>query len=291
MRISKADKIFYTVNYVVLSLIALSCLLPLMHIVALSLSDTHSVASGLVTLWPVGLTLESFDLFLNGTNVIQSLKNSVTITIVGIVLSMVFTITTAYPLTKRYLIGRSYFIFGAVFTMLFTGGMIPTYLVVKELGLINTYGALWLPALISTFNLLIMKSFFENIPSEVEEAARMDGCGEWSMLFRIYLPVSLPVIAALSLFYGVGYWNLFMSVMIYMNETNKYNLTVLVQQMIQSQSLLQEMVATQTEDSIQITPEGIKATGIMVMILPMLIVYPFLQKYFVKGVMLGAVKG
>jgi putative aldouronate transport system permease protein len=291
MRTTTFDRIFYLVNYTLLILVALSCALPLLHIVSMSLSSAQAVVSGQVSLWPIGLSLESYRLFFNGSKVVEAFGNSVIITVFGVCFSLIFTITTAYPLTKRYFLGRRALTMAAVFTMMFSGGMIPTYLVIKSLGLINSYWALWLPGLISTYNMLVLKSFFENLPEEIEEAARIDGCGEWRMLGRIYLPLSKPVLATLGLFYGVGFWNQFMSVLIYINQTDKYNLTVLVQQMIQSQSLLQETLSLQATDLVQITPEGIKAAGIMVMIMPMLLLYPFLQKYFVKGVMLGSVKG
>jgi putative aldouronate transport system permease protein len=204
---------------------------------------------------------------------------------------MAFTIMAAYPLSRKDFNARRFFTLAIVFTMLFSGGLIPTFLVVKSLGLVNTYGSLWLPGLISTFNMLIMKSFFENIPEELMEAAKMDGCGEARLLIQIILPLSLPVLATLTLFYGVGYWNSFFSLLIYIQDSNKVNLAVMVQQMIQSQSLMQEINNLQPDDIQQMTPESIKASGIIVMMVPMLIVYPFLQKYFVKGVMLGAIKG
>jgi putative aldouronate transport system permease protein len=289
MRTTLGERIFYGINYTVLLLIGLSCLFPLLHIIALSFSDIQEIASGRVTFYPKGWNTEAFGALLAGTRAIDAFKNSVVLTVFGVTLSMLGTIVVAYPLSRRILFGRRIFTLAAVFTMLFSGGMIPTYLVVKSLGLMNSYWAIWLPGLISTYNLLVMRTFFENIPEEVEEAARMDGCSEVGLLIRIYLPLSLPVIATLVLFYGVGYWNSFMSVLIYINETGKYNLTVLVQQMIQSQSLLQELVSE--GEPIQIVPESLKAAGILVMVIPMLAVYPFLQKYFVKGVMLGSVKG
>ena len=178
-----------------------------------------------------------------------------------------------------------------VFTMLFGSGLIPNYLVMSQYGLINSYWVLWLPALINTFNVLVMRTFFEGIPGEIEEAARIDGCGEWTHLLRVVLPLSLPVLATITLFNAVGFWNAFMNVLIYINETRKYNLTVLVQQMIRRDSILAGVMSADPGDIANVTNEGIKAAGIMVMIVPMLLIYPFLQKYFVKGVMLGAVKG
>lgn len=187
--------------------------------------------------------------------------------------------------------GRKFFTMLIIFTMVFNGGLIPTYLVIKSLGLVNTYGAIWLPGLISVYNMLVMRSFFNGFPEEIEEAARIDGCGEIRLMLQMILPLSLPVLAALTLFYGVGYWNSFFSVMIYINDSSKNTLAVLIQQMISSQQLLQEIANTSSEDLTSVTPESIKAAGVFVMMVPMLILYPFLQKYFVKGVMIGSVKG
>ncbi|WP_144933912.1 carbohydrate ABC transporter permease [Paenibacillus sp. 32O-W] len=286
---TSGEKWFIGAVAVLLFIAGASCLLPLLHVASVSLSDPHYVRSGAVTLWPRGWTLESYSLLFKGSKIVSALKNSVILTVVGVLLSMLFTTLAAYPLSRNYFYFRRFFTLAIVFTMLFSGGLIPTYLVIKQLGLINTYGALWLPGLISTFNMLIMRTYFDGIPEELDDAARMDGCGEWRYLIQVVLPLSLPVIATLSVFYAVGYWNAFFSVLIYINDTSKYNLTVLVQQMIQSQSLMQELNASDMQTFI--TPEGIKTAGIVVMVLPLLAVYPFLQKYFVKGVMIGAVKG
>lgn len=294
MKATFGEKIFYAVNYFVLLLLGLSCVLPLVHILALSFSDAHSIMSGHVGLWPVGWTAESFLSLFKGTRMMDSFRNSVIITTVGTVLAMAVTTLTAYPLARKYFIGRRFFLLAFLFTMMFGGGTIPSYLVAKSLGIINTYWALWLPALVNTYNLLVLRTFFLNIPEEIEDAARIDGCSEWRLLGNIVLPLSLPVIATLTLFNAVGFWNSFLAVLIYINETSKYNLTVLVQNMIQSQTVLQEVVASQmiqADDAAQITPEGIKAAGIITLMAPMVMVYPFLQKYFVKGVMLGSVKG
>lgn len=289
MKSTTGEKWFLAANALLLMIAGLSCLLPLLHIVSVSLSDPHAVLSGAVTLWPQGWTLESYGLLLRGSKIVSAFKNSVELTVVGVTLSMIFTTMAAYPLSRRYFYMRRFWTLAIVFTMLFSGGLIPGYLLLKQLGLINTYGAIWLPGLVSTFNMLIMRTYFEGIPDELDDAARMDGCGEWRYLLRIVLPLSVPVIATLSIFYAVGYWNSFFQVLMYINQTSKFNLTVLVQQMIQSQSLMQEMNASDMQAFI--TPEGIKTAGIVVMVLPLLLVYPFMQKYFIKGVMIGAVKG
>ncbi|MBP2114292.1 carbohydrate ABC transporter permease [Paenibacillus silagei] len=291
MQSTNGEKIFYGFNYLLLTLAGILCLLPLLHLASLSLSGKDAVLSGFVTLWPVDFTLSSYTMLFEGTPVVRAFGNSLLITLVGVAASMLFTIFAAYPLSRRDFYGRRTLTLAIVFTMLFTGGLIPTYLVVSSLGLVDSYAALWLPALVSTYNMMIMRSFFENIPEELIEAARIDGSGEWRLLAGIILPLSLPVLATIGLFYGVYYWNSFFNVMIYMNSPEKINLTVLIQQMVKSQSVLQELNTMNSQEVVNITPEGIKAAGIMVMVIPMLIVYPLLQRYFVKGVTIGAIKG
>ncbi|WP_342420928.1 carbohydrate ABC transporter permease [Paenibacillus sp. FSL E2-0178] len=291
MQSTKGEKVFYGFNYLLLTLAGILCLLPLLHLASLSLSGKDAVLSGFVTLWPVEFTFSSYTMLFEGTPVVRAFGNSLLITLVGVAASMLFTIFAAYPLSRRDFYGRRTLTLAIVFTMLFTGGLIPTYLVVSSLGLVDSYAALWLPALVSTYNMMIMRSFFENIPEELVEAARIDGSGEWRLLAGIILPLSLPVLATIGLFYGVYYWNSFFNVMIYMNSPEKINLTVLIQQMVKSQAVLQELNTMNSQEVVNITPEGIKAAGIMVMVIPMLIVYPLLQRYFVKGVTIGAIKG
>lgn len=290
MKATKGEKIFYGVNYVVLAAIALTCLLPFIHIIALSLSERSAVDSGHVFFWPVGLQLTAYKVFFLTSPALTAFKNSIFITLAGVALSMLGTVLAAYPLSRSYLIGRRKFVLAMVFTMLFSGGLIPTYLVVKNLSLIDSYWSLWLTGFISTYNMLLMKSYFENIPTEVEEAARIDGCSDVSLLLRIILPLSLPMLATLALFYGINYWNAFMSVLMYINKGDMQNLTVVVQAMLQKNDILNSPSLVPEEQQMVAT-EMVKAVGVVVMVVPMLVVYPFLQKYFVKGVMLGSVKG
>jgi putative aldouronate transport system permease protein len=289
MRTSFGDRFFFGLNYGLLALIALTCLLPLLHIASLSLSHTQDILSGRVTFWPVGWNTDAFTSMIEGTRMLSAFRNSVVITVVGVALSMLVTVLTAYPLSRKLFPGRRYVTLALIFTMMFTGGMIPTYLIVKTFGLVNSYWALWIPALVNTYNMLVMKTYFENIPDELEEAGKMDGCGQWRQLVQIILPLSKPVLATITLFYAVSYWNSFFNVMLYINESAKYNLAVLVQNMIQNQQLLQEIVLSGAQ--VEVVPESLKAASVMIMMLPMIVIYPFLQKYFVKGVMLGAVKG
>lgn len=291
MKHTLAEKWFYRINAIILGLLSLSCILPMIHIVAVSLSDNKAIDSGFISFWPKGFNLKSYGALIEGTNVIAAFRNSVLITVVGVCLSMLFTIMAAYPLSRRYFAGRRPVTLFMVFTMLFSGGLIPTFLTIKSLGLVDSYGAIWLLGLVSTYNMMIVRTYFQNIPEEVEESARMDGCGEIRLILQIILPLSMPVLATIGLFYGVHYWNAFMNVLIYINDANKINLMVMVQRMVQSQSMLQELNNLQPDDVQAITPESIKSAGIIVMVVPILAVYPFLQKYFVKGVMLGSVKG
>ncbi|MFD0712756.1 carbohydrate ABC transporter permease [Paenibacillus sp. GCM10027626] len=291
MKASLGERIFYAVNILILAAAALVCLLPLIHILAVSLSSNTAISTGKVSLWPVEPSWRAYVSMIEGTNIVKAFRNSLVITAAGTAFNMLLTILAAYPLSKKHFYFRRFFTLAIVFTMLFKAGLIPDYMLVKSLHLVDSYWALWLPGLISVYNMLLLRSFFTAIPEELEDAARIDGCSEWKLVLKIILPLSLPVIATLTLFYGVAHWNAFFNVMIYINDSNKYNLSVLVQNMIQSATLLTEMSNLNPDDYKMLTPESIKSASVIVMTLPMLLVYPFLQKYFVKGVMLGAVKG
>lgn len=292
MKKSFSAKTIERISMVVLTIAAIICILPVINVIATAFSSAQAVESGKVSLWPVDFSLESFTLLLEGTMALRATWNSVVITVVGTVICMIMTILAAYPLSKPYFVGNRFFTKMIIFTMLFSGGMIPTYIVVQKLGLIDTYWALWLPAAINTYNMFVMRTFFNNIPKELEEAAIIDGCGEMKLLLKIYLPLSKPVLATMTLFYGVSHWNTFMNALLYINDPVKQNLSVLVQQMIKSMNVLTTELTTANPQDLQaVTSAGLRASGVVVMIVPMLLIYPFLQKYFVKGMMLGAVKG
>ncbi|WP_307720010.1 carbohydrate ABC transporter permease [Paenibacillus koleovorans] len=214
-------------------------------------------------------------------------KNAIFITIMGTLVNMVLTCLTAYGLSKKWLKGRGIFNFLVVFTMLFSGGMIPTYLVVSKLGLINSYWSLWLVGAISPFYLIVMRSFFQNIPEELEESARIDGCSEWRILWNIVLPLSAPAIATFTLFYMVHNWNTFFLAILYINDSSRWPLQV----------FLRQMLIQQSDSSLAVDLGGfeygppVKMAAIVITALPLLILYPFLQKYFAKGLLLGSVKG
>lgn len=290
MRETGSERVFSFLNYIVLTLFGVMCILPVINVLALSFSSTRAVTSGEVSLWPVEFTLDTYKKLVFGkVRVFDGFTNSVVITVVGVALSVIFTVLAAYPLSRKFFIGRKFFTLAIVFTMLFSGGIIPTYLLVKGLGIMNSYGALWFTGLISAYNMLVMRSYFESLPIELDEAARIDGCSELRLLMQIILPLSKPVLATIALFYAVGYWNGFFHVLLYISDGKKHNLATVIQQMIQNQSVTSEVMNEGNE--IQLTEQSVISASVVVMIAPMLILYPFVQKYFIKGVMLGAVKG
>jgi putative aldouronate transport system permease protein len=290
MRISFGEKVFQTLNAAFLAIAGLSCLLPLLHIVSLSLSESDAIMSGYVGIWPVDFTFSSYTFFFEGTRALPAIWNNVVLTVCGIAFSMAFTILAAYPLSRSYFIGRRFYSLAILFTMLFNGGLIPTFLVMRGLGVVGSYWAIWLLGLISAYNMLIMKAGFEGVSSELDDASRIDGCGEWRYMASIALPLVKPMLATLALFYGVGYWNTFLNMLIYVNDSTMHTITVLVQQMILNQQFMREINLSPTEVQ-NLVPQSLQAVGIVMMILPLLLVYPFVQRYFVNGVMIGSIKG
>jgi putative aldouronate transport system permease protein len=292
MKQTGSDKALSLVFYILLSMAGLSCVIPLINVFAVAFSEASAVDSGMVFLLPRDFTFTSFNLLLRKTMALRAMWNSTIVTVTGTLFSMVLTIFAAYPLSKPWFTGNAVFTKAIIFTMLFSGGMIPTYIVLQRLNLIDSYWAIWLSTSVSTYNMLILRTFFKNIPKELEEAGIIDGCGEVRMMLLIYLPLSKPVLATLILFYGVGYWNVFMSALLYINSPAKQVLSVLVQQMIRSMDVLNnEIINANPQDLLAITSAGLRSAGIVIITLPLLLVYPLLQKYFVKGVMLGSVKG
>lgn len=288
----KEDRTFHFFNALIVALLCALCIIPLLYTFASSLSSGAALNAKKVFLWPVDFTTAAYKLLITRSNILSLFKNSVVVTVVGTCLSLFFTILCAYPLSKKYLWQRKKISFFITFTMLFGGGMIPTFLLVKSLGLMNSYWALWLTGLISPYNMMIMRSFFEGIPDELDESAKIDGCGEFRLLAQIYIPLSKAVIATEVLFYGVGYWNMYQKVMLYIQDNKKYTLPVFIQQQVFNlQQLDLDTVEAASVGASDIVSESVKSAGVMVLVIPMLIVYPFLQKYFVKGVTLGAVKG
>lgn len=272
--------------------IVLIVLIPLIFVLAASFSDPDLVLRGKVLLIPKGFTTKAYTMVFENEDIWRGFRNSCFYTVAGTLISVALTVLAAYPLSRKELPGRRLFMLLILFTMYFSGGMIPTYLLVKDLGMYNSVWSLLIPAAISTYNLIVARTFFENnIPGELYESARLDGCGNVSMLPRIVLPLSKAILAVLVLYYAVGIWNAYFDALIYVRDTSLHPLQIVLRNIL----LLGQTEQMGTNDvgmaeKIKMA-EAVKYSAIVVSSIPMLLIYPFVQKYFVKGVMVGAVKG
>lgn len=282
------EKLFDVANIVFLVLFTLICFIPFVNILATSFATPGEITTRTFILFPKTFTLDAYRYILSTPTIFRSIGVSLFVTGVGTFISMVATAFMAYALSRRYLPGRRIFNFMIVFTMLFSGGMIPSFLVVNNLGLIDSLWALILPVAISAYNMIIMRNFFQGIPDSLEESAKMDGCTDFGVFFRIILPLSLPSIATISLFYAVTYWNTYQSAILYINDPDKWPIQVLLRQIVLVSS---GMNADATVVDVVPPAQSVKMAVIVIATLPMLIAYPFVQKYFVKGAMVGSVKG
>ncbi|MFS0722522.1 carbohydrate ABC transporter permease [Paenibacillus sp. 1P07SE] len=293
MRLSKGEQFASFINYVLLGALGLLALLPFVHVLAQSLSSHDAITTGRVTLLPVDFTLESYSRVLREQAFLNAFQISVLRTVAGTLVNVALTCLLAYPLSKTYIKGRSTIMFLIVFTMMFGGGMIPTFLVVKATGLLNTFWAFIIPGAISAFNVIIMKNFFQSVPVELEESAKIDGGSNLGILFRIVIPLSMPAIATITLFHAVGHWNSFFDTVLYITDRKMYPLQVYLRELVMfNQSNIDNNSGYSANmDSALLALESIKAAALIASTVPILVVYPFLQKYFVKGIMLGSVKG
>lgn len=284
-----AYRLFLIGNNVFLSLLALLCIFPLVHIFAISLSDAAAVSAGMVKLWPVHFTMDSFNYVISNKAFITSFMVSLERIAIGVTIAMIINILCAYPLSKGNadFLGRTVYVWIFVFSMLFSGGLVPTFLVVKEMGLLDTIWALTLPNAVMVFNIVLMLNFFRNLPKELEEAAFMDGASHWQILARVYIPLSMPSIATILLFTIVGHWNEWFAGIIYMNRIENYPLASYLQTIIIRDAAIE---SASLNELTAINDRTTKAAQIFVGSLPVLIVYPFLQKHFAKGITLGSVK-
>ncbi|MBT2293353.1 carbohydrate ABC transporter permease [Paenibacillus albidus] len=285
---SLSSRLFTIVNNSLLFLIALVCLLPFVNIIASSFATTQEVVAKRFILFPTTFSLDAYRYILSTPTIFKGLGVSVGVTIVGTLVSMFFTSLMAYGLSRRYLPGRNTVNFIVVFSMLFSGGMIPTFLVVKSMGLIDSYWSLILPVTINAFNMIIMRNFFQALPDSLEESAKIDGSNDFGIFFKIMMPLALPSIATISLFYAVAYWNTYMNAILYINDSAMWPIQVLLRQIVIVSSGMQADGA-----SVDVVPpaQTIKMAVIVVATVPMLAAYPFVQKHFTKGALLGAVKG
>ncbi|KRE36415.1 carbohydrate ABC transporter permease [Paenibacillus sp. Soil724D2] len=288
-RTTVLEKVFMNFNYIFLIATSLLMLIPFMHIVAGSLSSGLAIDRGDVQLWPSQFTLDNYRAVFSDPNIWRSIGVTVFVTVVGTASNLFFTSLMAFGLTKKDIKGRKFIMLFILFTMIFQAPMIPSYLVVKSLGMIDTVWSLIIPGTISAYNLIIMISFFQNIPEGLVDSAKIDGCGEYRTLFRIVYPLSLPSLSTIGLFYAVSHWNGYYAAMMYIRNPHLYPLQVKLRQLI-VQNDAEQMLHNAALLTVQ-SVEGLKMASIIVATLPILIVYPLIQKHFVKGSMLGSVKG
>lgn len=274
--------------YMVVLLFVFLCIYPFMHVLAYSVSEPS--AMGQVTFYPKGFQLDAYKQILAKQQIWQSIKVSVIITLLGTSLSLVLTIFAAYTLSKKKLKGRVWMSGLILFTMYFGGGIIPTFMIVKGLGMYDTLSALYVPNAISVFNFIVMRTFFREIPQSLEEAAYLDGASDWKILTKVVLPLSVPIIATIGLFYAVGYWNDYFSSLLYIQKPDLYTLQLRLRSLLFTEEL-NSTGANVEGIGTQVMTESLKMACIVVGTIPIIAVYPWLQKYFVKGVMLGSVKG
>ena len=290
MKLSKGYRVFQVFNLLFMLIIIAIMLYPFWYLVVQSFSSQKYIYMGEVSILPKGFNVQTYKAVMSEPQFWIGYKNTLTYTILGTFINVAMTAMFAYPLSKKRLIGQKFWIKFAVFTMYFSGGLIPNYLLVNSLHMKNTIWAIVVPGAISTFNLMIMKNSFEAIPQELEEAASIDGMNTYGIFFKIILPLSVPIIATMILFYAVGNWNSWFSAMLYLDEKKLQPVSLYLRGLIAG--------ATQTSDSVTMSSDAqtqiasnIKSTTMFLTVLPIICVYPFLQKYFASGIMIGAVKG
>ncbi|MEC0307520.1 carbohydrate ABC transporter permease [Paenibacillus lautus] len=290
---SAGDRLFDIINYILLAIVLIIVLYPLIFVAVASISNPAAVVKGEVWLLPKEINFTGYEKVFANKEILNGYMNTILYTVAGTIVNVGMTILAAYPLSRKDFRGRNTFTALFVFTMFFSGGLIPTYLIVKDLGMTNTMWALIIPNAVAVWNIIIMRTFFQqSIPFEIQESAQIDGCGNFKILLRIILPLSMPILAVMTLFYSVAHWNSFFSALIYLTERDKYPLQLFLREIL-IQSNMQDMIQT-SEESLAKTimeAESIKYALVIVANLPILLLYPFLQRYFVKGMVIGAIKG
>ncbi|MFQ6809825.1 MAG: carbohydrate ABC transporter permease [Blautia sp.] len=276
--------------YLLLGILGFICLYPFLNVLAYSVSGYNAVLSGKVTFYPIDFTWAAYKEILNKAQIWTAMNVTIIITLVGTLVGLVLTIFAAYGLSRDTLPGRKMLTTIVLFTMYFNGGIIPTFMVVKGLGLYDTLGALVLPQAINVFNFIVMRTFFKQLPESLEEAAKIDGASDMQILFKIILPLSVPIIATIGLFYAVQYWNGYFDALLYIKTPDKYTLQLRLRSLLFADELNNAGAALEGGGT-QVMTQSLKMACVAVSTLPILVVYPWLQKYFVKGVMVGSVKG
>ncbi|ASK65941.1 sugar ABC transporter permease [Brachybacterium avium] len=288
---STSYKVFTVVNMVLLVLMCAVMLYPFIMLLAQSFSSAGAINAGKVSLFPVGFNLDTYRAVANNNSFWRSYGNTVVYTVIGTTIAMVLTTTYAFVLSKKHLKGRGLLVGIAVFTMFFNGGIVPNYVLISSLGMKNTMWAVILPPALSVFNLLVMKAFFENLPADLEEAAHIDGLSWFGIFFRIVLPLSKAVIATMVLFYSVQYWNDWFAAFLYLDQTDLFPVTLFLRNLIAGASTAASEGAAASGGSVDDINANIQSVTMILILIPILCVYPFVQRYFVSGIMLGSVKG
>ena len=286
---------FNIVNYTILTVILLIVAYPLIYIVSASFSSTAAVMANRVWLWPVEPSLKGYEAVFNNKDILTGFGNSIFYTLAGTFVNLVVTLAAAYPLSRRDLRPRNFIMLVFSFTMFFAGGMIPSYLLVSNLGMLNTCWSVILPGALNVYNMIIARQFFaSNIPTELLEASQLDGCSDFQFIFRVVVPLSGAIVAVLGLFFAVGHWNAYFSALLYIGDRKKYPLQVFLREILIQNTIDASMTGSVSlEDEVvkQGLEDLLKYSLIIVASVPVLIIYPFVQKYFVKGVMIGSIKG
>ena len=285
------ERTFETINLIVLILIGALMLFPFLNMAAKSFSSENAILTGKVLFWPVGFQTGTYKYVIRQAQFWNSFKVSVMITLMGTAGAMIISCLTAYPLSKTWLYGRKPLLLLFVFTMLFGGGMVPSYLLMRSLGLINTIWVLFVPAMLSVYNMILLKNFFEDIPDSIEESAELDGAGSLRILVSIVLPMSLPAIATIGLFYAVGFWDNYMSGLLYITKQELKPLQQYLYEIVTESINVDKEMSMDAQENAALNTDAIRSATIMLACVPIMCVYPFLQKYFVKGMRVGSVKG
>lgn len=287
----KPEIAFSIFNYIFFTLLCIVMVYPFWHVIMMSLSSVEATAKGGVFLWPKGFNLDTYAKVFNDSTIWSGYFTTITVTLSGAFFGTLFTATTAYPLSKKYLPFSKTMLLLVLFTMLFSGGMIPGYLLMKNLGLIDNRLSLVLPGLVSAYNVIIMKSFFQSLPESLEESAKIDGATEVTVFWKIILPLSKATVATIALFTAVGYWNDYFSTVLYINSKERWALQAVLRYMLTNTNQAMQSAGVSVAAATNVTAATIKSASVVVATVPILCVYPFVQKYFVKGVMIGGVKG
>ncbi|USK33650.1 carbohydrate ABC transporter permease [Bacillus sp. F19] len=290
-----ADRFFKLLCYFYLSLALIIVLYPLIYIISASVSDPKFVNSGEMWLFPINLTFEGYERVFQNEQIWLGYKNTIIYTAVGTAVNLMVTIPAAYALARKDFVGRGFIMGMMLVTMFVSGGLIPTYIIVKNLGLMDSMWALILPGAASVWNIIVCRTFFQtSIPNELEEAAKIDGCSNFNLFLKVILPLSAPIIAVMALFYGVGHWNSYFGALIYLRDQDLYPLQLVLRQILVLQEMSADIMSGATAEALQRKAEIadiVKYAVIIVATLPIIIIYPFMQRFFVKGVMIGSVKG